>query len=379
MVRGENEEIARAQCVEQVRQPAVEVLQAAVEVHGVVPVAPEHVGLDEVDEDHSVVELAEQPLGVRNALDVRLRRMRFVDVATGEDVADLADAVNLHARVADERKIVRPFRLEREVVSVRSALVVARLPDERPCDDAPDRVLAGEDLARDPTSLVQLFECDRLFVRRDLEHRVRRCVDDPLACLLVLLAELLDDLRPRRRLVAEHAVTGAMHEGVDHVFGETVRVGRERRRRQHAHQLPVTGRRVLALRPLDEPPGDGGRTRLRRAPFERLDIAEPERLEARQIQPSHRSRDVAEGVGSLVAVVRRVGQLARADGVQHDYARSGHAAILRREMLTVLGLIGIVLFCTSVIALAAGVTWLVVKLSPAKSAKPKPAEPTPDA
>jgi hypothetical protein len=47
-------------------------------------------------------------------------------------------------------------------------------------------------------------------------------------------------------------------------------------------------------------------------------------------------------------------------------------------MMTVLGLIGIVLFCTSVIALAAGVTWLVVKLSPAKSAKPKPAEPTPD-
>jgi len=48
-------------------------------------------------------------------------------------------------------------------------------------------------------------------------------------------------------------------------------------------------------------------------------------------------------------------------------------------MLTVLGLIGIVLFCTAVIALAAGVTWLVVKLSPAKAAKPKPAaEPTPE-
>jgi hypothetical protein len=46
-------------------------------------------------------------------------------------------------------------------------------------------------------------------------------------------------------------------------------------------------------------------------------------------------------------------------------------------MLTVLGLIGIVLFCAAVIALAAGVTWLVVKLSPSKAAKqPKPAEPS---
>jgi hypothetical protein len=45
-------------------------------------------------------------------------------------------------------------------------------------------------------------------------------------------------------------------------------------------------------------------------------------------------------------------------------------------MMTVLGLVGIVLFCACVIALAAGITWLVVKLSPSKAAKPKPAEPT---
>src|SRR3954454_20925904 len=146
-----------------------------------------------------------------------------------------------------------------------------------------------------------------------------------------------------------------------------MRIGRERRGREHAHELPVARRRVLALRPLDEPPGDGRCTGLRRATFERLDVPEPERLEARQVEPSHCSRHVAERVGPYVAVVGCVRQLSGADGVKHDYARSGHAAILRREMLNVLGLIGIVLFCTAVIALAAGVTWLVVKLSPAKA------------
>jgi hypothetical protein len=39
---------------------------------------------------------------------------------------------------------------------------------------------------------------------------------------------------------------------------------------------------------------------------------------------------------------------------------------------TALGLIGVALFITGVIALAAGVTWLVVKLSPAPDSKPKP-------
>jgi len=44
-------------------------------------------------------------------------------------------------------------------------------------------------------------------------------------------------------------------------------------------------------------------------------------------------------------------------------------------MEDVLGLIGIVIFCACVIALAAAVTWLVVKISPSKAAKP-PVEPT---
>jgi hypothetical protein len=49
-------------------------------------------------------------------------------------------------------------------------------------------------------------------------------------------------------------------------------------------------------------------------------------------------------------------------------------------MENVLGLIGIIIFCASVIALAAAVTWVVVKLSPAKSAKPPaPPEPTAEA
>ncbi len=44
-------------------------------------------------------------------------------------------------------------------------------------------------------------------------------------------------------------------------------------------------------------------------------------------------------------------------------------------MDTALGLIGLVIFAAAVIALAAAVTWVVVKVSPAeKPDKPKPAE-----
>jgi hypothetical protein len=47
-------------------------------------------------------------------------------------------------------------------------------------------------------------------------------------------------------------------------------------------------------------------------------------------------------------------------------------------MDTVLGLLGIVVWIVSVIALAAAVTWVVVKISPAEKT-PKKDEPAPDA
>ncbi|MEP6910140.1 MAG: hypothetical protein ABI896_06890 [Actinomycetota bacterium] len=41
-------------------------------------------------------------------------------------------------------------------------------------------------------------------------------------------------------------------------------------------------------------------------------------------------------------------------------------------MGTVLGLIGLVVFCAVVISLAAGITWLVVKIFPSATKKKKP-------
>ncbi len=48
-------------------------------------------------------------------------------------------------------------------------------------------------------------------------------------------------------------------------------------------------------------------------------------------------------------------------------------------MSTALGLLGLVVFIVGVVALAASITWTVVKISPKpKSAQPKPAAPKTD-
>ena len=44
-------------------------------------------------------------------------------------------------------------------------------------------------------------------------------------------------------------------------------------------------------------------------------------------------------------------------------------------MEDVLGLIGLIVFAACVVSLAAAITWVVVKVSPAEKDEPKPAEP----
>jgi hypothetical protein len=159
VVGGEDQQVVRPQRVEQVRQAAVEVLQAPMEVDRVVAMSPQRVGLDEVREDEPVVDRAQQLFGALDAVDVRLRRELLVDVLVREDVADLSDAVDLVAGVSHEAEVVRALRLEREVVPARAvALVRARLTDERPGDHPAHRVLPGEDLPRGATRAVELLE-----------------------------------------------------------------------------------------------------------------------------------------------------------------------------------------------------------------------------
>ena len=139
-------------------------------------------------------------------------------------------------------------------------------------------------------------------------------------------------------------------------------------------------------------PCDRRRTRLRRAALERHHVAEAERLERGQVEASDRAGDVAERVGALVSVLGRVGQLSRADGIQHDHARPRHCgysrrvwrnpgdsadispdpprrAIVRREWTPSSVSSASPSTSALIISLASAVTWAVVKLSPSKSQK----------
>ena len=90
-------------------------------------------------------------------------------------------------------------------------------------------------------------------------------------------------------------------------------------------------RRVLALGAFEQTARHRRRAGLRGTAFQRFDVAEAEGLQVREVETSYGARNVAEGVGALVAVFGGVRKLAGTHGIEHDDTRPRHAAIVGRR------------------------------------------------
>ena len=203
-----------------------------------------------------VVAVARQRDRAREAVGVRLRRLRVVDVAAGEDVGDLADA---RARARRPRGCARGSSAAWARARSRGGWACGGRRPARPrTGRAITRATACSPVSS-PRAVRQAAYSSSsgtvVLVRGDLEDGVGGGVDDPLARALVLLAEPLDDLGARGGDVADHAAPGGRGEGVEQLLREAVGVGRERALGDDAGQLPVADGRVLALRALEQAAG----------------------------------------------------------------------------------------------------------------------------
>ena len=101
-------------------------------------------------------------------------------------------------------------------------------------------------LARGRARRVELRRRHLVLVGRDLQHRVRRRVDDQLAGREVAARRSRRSPRCRCRAGCRGRRGRSRHAALDDLVREAVRVGAQRHRRHDAHQLPVAGDRVLA-------------------------------------------------------------------------------------------------------------------------------------
>ena len=201
---------------------------------------------------------------------------------------------------------------------VLSAIKRTRLAQKRPRDHAPDFVFAVEYATRDLTQLVKTFERNHLFMRGDLKHRVRGCVNDRFACVDVLLAEHFDDLSSRSRYVAEYAGhIGFAHKAIDDHRRKAFRIRRKRAFENDAGHFPMTRCRVLAVRTQRTTAIRTGRILKRRQLRQRTNIAESVTLEIRQVH-FPRLEYVSDSVRACVAPLGSIRHRADSGAVEND-------------------------------------------------------------
>src|SRR5699024_10235582 len=92
------------------------------------------------------------------------------------------------------------------------AFETARLPVERPGDYAGHGVVPGQDCAGSFTPAVQFVKRHDIRVGRHLKDAVGARVDDRFARGQVFFAEVTDDVRTRRGVVAEVAAAHSSGE-----------------------------------------------------------------------------------------------------------------------------------------------------------------------
>ena len=196
----------------------------------------------------------------------------------------------------------------------------AGLAAERPRDDAPDGVLAVHHRAHRYARRVQLRLGYAIDVCCQLQDGVLRRVEDHAAVAQRLGTVVGEHCQAVVGTVADQAQRGRLLERGDDVVGKAVWVGRQRRRRDRAHELPVAAGRILAVALRREPSVQRGRSGRRNA-LQRQDAAQPEAPEHGQVQAADRLREMAERIRTAVAVVAGVGQLTSAAGIRDDDER----------------------------------------------------------
>ena len=209
VVRCQDEQVAVAHRRQDPRQAVVELLERVREPARVVPMTPEHVGLDEVREHQAAVgDGSHQLPGRRDPLGIRGRRMAGIDVLPRRRCRRSSRRRARSSRGREAAGGGSGAAARARSRAARRPPVGARVPFERARDHPADGVLAAQDSrAVRQASYSSSSGNDRL-VGGDLEHAVGRRVDDPAPGALVLGAQALDDLGARRRDVPDHPAPG---------------------------------------------------------------------------------------------------------------------------------------------------------------------------
>ena len=271
--------------------------------------SPQRVEIDKIRKAQTREITLRDLVRLLHPVNAALRFVRFRQTAAVENIVDLSHRDHVVSGFLEGVQRRLSEGLECVVVTIRSAPEAARLrSDVGPRDNASDLpFVLHRKLSCNLAAAVQLVEAEAVLVRRDLQDRVRRCVDDHAVVTDLFFTELIQDLRAAGALVSDRLMAGRPLQRVHQLLREAcVSEGLEGCDGLQSRHFPVAAHRILAAAGFVEPDPVSFRRNVRRLFFCRMKREQSEFFEIRDIQRSRSFLNMAEGIGAFVSESSRI-------------------------------------------------------------------------
>ena len=277
----------------------------------------QHVEIHQIHKNQAAGPRLQRLPQFRHAIRIIFRRYVIIHAARIVNIVNLSDAEHRHLLFRQHVQQHGPRRFHRIVMPPLGSFVITARSAKRPRNHPPHPIRPVQQFPRDLAHAIQLRHRNHVFMCRNLKHAVARRVHNRKPSPHVFVAQFLQNLRSRGRLVPQRPPPNLVLKFRDQRLRKSAGIHRKRLVQPDPRHLPVPRRRVLpwrtrralAIRPQS--------LRGRRQIFQRFDIREAQPHQIRNLQRP-RPRNMPQRVSPHVAVFRRIGQFPNPHAVQHD-------------------------------------------------------------
>ena len=248
VIRRNHQQILARKQPEKIAQQRVELFQRLRKPFDIFAMAIQHVEIHEVAKNQSISAFVNRSRQFLHSIGIRFCGDVLLHSAAIINVVNLADAEDLHTFFGKHVHQHRSRRIDRVIMSSRSARETSRRSRKRPCNYPSHAMWPVQKFPCDFAHAIKLRDRNHIFMRGNLKNAVAGRVHNRLARVHMLFTQLLDNLRSRRRLVADRLSPDPFLEGFNHITRESMFVHRESLIEPHSRHFPVAGCRVFSWR-----------------------------------------------------------------------------------------------------------------------------------
>ena len=208
MICGQNQQILLAQQRQQLAQFLVKPFYFLCIANGIAPMSPQRVKIHKIDKAQTCEVALRHRNGLLHTVHGAFGLLRLGDAFSNENIIDFSNGNHIKSGVFQDIERRASGRFDGIIVPIACAYkFTALFADIWPRNDTSDfPLVTHRDFSCNLTAAIQLLQIKGLLIAADLQHRIRRGIHNHMPCGNFFLAQLVQNDRAARALVANALV-----------------------------------------------------------------------------------------------------------------------------------------------------------------------------